>query len=62
MSETPEIMTMDEVCTYLRASRPNLKGMIAEGLPFFTLTGSEDSHKRFKKTDVDSWVSERSKN
>lgn len=61
MNEIPEVMTMDEVCAYLRASRPNLKKMIKDGLPFFTLTGSKDSHKRFNKTDVDIFKSERSK-
>lgn len=61
MSEAPDVMTIKELCEYLRSSRPVVTTMIEEGLPFFTLTESEDSHKRFNKTGVDEWLAKRSK-
>lgn len=61
MNEAPEIMTVKEACEYLRTSRPVLMDLIKEGLTYFTLSGLEDSHKRFKKSEIDAFVVKRGK-
>ncbi len=55
-----EIMKIDEVCDYLRTNRSIVLDFIKEGMPFFTLNKNPNSHKRFKKSDIDEWISKRS--
>jgi excisionase family DNA binding protein len=58
--EFPEIMKAKELCEYLSVGRDALDGLIKNGLPFFTLNNNPKSHKRFKKSDVDEWISKKS--
>jgi hypothetical protein len=60
--EQTEIMTMKEICGYLRANRNLVLGLIDDGLPYFLLDGhNKNSHKRFKKSEVDDWLSRKSR-
>jgi hypothetical protein len=52
----PEIMTMEQICGYLAVHRDIVKGYVEDGMPYFTLTKSPTSHKRFKKSDIDQWI------
>jgi predicted DNA-binding transcriptional regulator AlpA len=58
----PEIMTMEQLCDYLQVKRNIIYGFLEEGLPWFPLTKSENSHKRFLKKKVDEWLSNRNTN
>lgn len=52
----PEIMTVEQICGYLAVSREIVNGYIKDGMPYFTLKKNPNSHKRFKKSDVDQWI------
>ena len=48
-----EILTLDEVATYLKAGKRTVYRLVAEGrLPAFKLGGSW----RFRRSDLDEWI------
>jgi hypothetical protein len=54
---TSDVMTMDELVSYLRINRKNINKMIVDGLPYFLLdSNNPNSHKRFRKQDVDNFI------
>lgn len=59
--EFPEIMTIMELEKYLKVGRHVILLYCKQGMPYFTLTDHPASHKRFKKSDVDEWISNRGK-
>ena len=53
---TDEILTVDEVATYLKAGKRTVYRLAASGIiPAFKLGGTW----RFRRTDLDAWITQR---